>query len=119
MRTYFKMQCTFPACRVKYYRAWIYVLFACGAAASPARAQVNFAQLRTWGLETYNEVNHSLHVPGTQLFAETASISGAQSGGFNNRAYVWPESTQFRVLNTLTQLQPATYGPPLRQFADE
>ena len=109
----------FPACRVSYYRACIYVLFACGAAASPAHAQVNFAQLRTWGLETYNEIDRSLRVTGTKLFAETASVSGAQSGGFNNRAYVWPESTQFRVFNSLTQLQPATYAPTLRQFADE
>ena len=32
---------------------------------------------------------------------------------------MWPASTQFRVLNTLAQIDPATYTTPLRQFADE
>src|SRR4051812_4783443 len=74
------------------YRALL-VLLACGSAA-PASAQVSIAQLRAWGLETYNEIDRTLHVPGTQLFAETASLSGTQSGGSNGRAYVWPASTQ-------------------------
>ena len=77
------------------------------------------ATLRSWGLETYNETDATLRVSGTQLFAETASLGGTQSGGFNNRAYVWPMSTQFRVFNTLTQIQPATYATTLRSFADE
>jgi hypothetical protein len=94
-------------------------MLVCGAAALPARAQVDLARLRTWGLETYNEIDRTLRVPGTALFAETASLSGTQSGGFNGRAYVWPASTQFRVFNTLAQIQPITYTAPLRQFADE
>jgi glycosyl hydrolase family 76 len=53
------------------------------------------------------------------LFAETASLNGALSGGFNGRAFVWPASTQFRVFNTLAQIQPAGFVPTLRTFADE
>ena len=87
--------------------------------AVPGRAQVNFAALRTWGLETYRETDRTLRIPGSQLFAETASLSGALSGGFNGRAFVWPASTQFRVFNTLAQIQPIAYLPTLRTFADE
>src|SRR4051812_7139997 len=103
--------------RASVYRALL-VMLACGSA-TPAAAQVNFAQLRAWGLETYNEIDRTLLVPGTHLYAETASLAGTQSGGSNGRAYVWPASTQLRVLNTLTQLRPATYAPTLRLFADE
>jgi hypothetical protein len=70
-------------------------------------------------LETYNETDRTLRVPGSALYAETASVGGSQFGGFNGRAYVWPASTQFRVLNTLAQVQPATHVPILRQFADQ
>jgi hypothetical protein len=104
--------------RVSLYRALLCLLFACGAASS-APAQVDLARLRTWGLETYNEIDRTLRVPGTQLFVETASLSGMQFGGFNDRAYVWPASTQFRVFNTLAQIQPINYVPTLRTFADE
>jgi hypothetical protein len=97
----------------------LYALFACGAAASWADAQVDLARLRSWGMETYNETDRALRVSGTRLFAETASLSGSQFGGFNGRAYVWPASTQFRVFNTLAHLQPATHAPILRQFADQ
>jgi len=99
--------------------ALLCVLLACSAAAVPARGQVDLPRLRTWGLETSNEIDRTLRVPGTSLFAETASLSGTQSGGFNGRAFVWPASTQFRVFNTLTQIQPAAYATTLRQFADE
>jgi len=94
-------------------------IVAWGTAAAPATAQVNLGRLRTWGLETYSEIDRTLRVSGTQLYAETAALSGARSGGFNGRAYVWPESTQFRVLNTLTEIDPATYAPTLRQFSDQ
>src|SRR5688572_20462885 len=70
---------------------------------SPALA-ADLERLRGWGLETYNEINRTLRVPGTQLFAETASLGGAQSGGRAGRAFVWPASTQFRVFNTLAQI---------------
>ncbi len=79
----------------------------------------DLARLRTWGLETYNEIDRTLRVSGTQLFAETASLSGAQSGGRAGRAFVWPASTQFRVFNTLAQIDPPRYTPTLRQFSDE
>jgi hypothetical protein len=92
---------------------------ACGAVASPARAQVDFATLQGWGLEVYGEIDQTLRVPGTRLFAETASLSGAQSGGSNGRAFVWPASTQFRVFNSLVQIQPATYASTLSQFSDQ
>src|SRR5262245_40780066 len=87
--------------------------------AVPGRAQVNFTALRAWGLETYQETDRTLRIPGSQLFAETASLNGALSGGFDDRAFVWPTSTEFRVLNTLAQMQAITYVPTLRTFADE
>src|ERR1051325_2674143 len=91
----------------------------CGLYAASAPAQVNYGQLRTWGLETYGQIDSTLRVSGTQLFAETASLSGAKSGGFNGRAFVWPEATQFRVFDALAKIQPATYTPTLRQFSDQ
>lgn len=83
-----------------------------------AAAAVNRAQLQAWGNETYAEINRTLRVPGTLLFAETASLNGTQSGGFNNRAFVWPMSTQFRVFNSLMQLDPATRNRT-RLFSDQ
>jgi hypothetical protein len=106
-------------CVLGFRRALFAAVVACGAAAAGARAQVDLGRLRTWGLETYNETDRTLRVPGTGLFAETASLGGVQSGGFNGRAYVWPASTQFRVFNTLAQLHPTVYTSTLRQFADE
>ena len=103
----------------RFYRSLLGALLACGAVGSQTHAQVDLARLRNWGLETYNEIDRALRVPATSLFAETASLNGAQSGGFNGRAYVWPVSTQFRVLNTLAQIQPSTYTPILQQFADQ
>jgi predicted alpha-1,6-mannanase (GH76 family) len=90
-----------------------------GVAVAPARGQVDLARLRAWGLETYSETDRTLRVPGTQLFAETASLSGARSGGFNGRAFVWPAATEFRVFNTLAEIQPATYTTTLRQYSDQ
>jgi uncharacterized protein YyaL (SSP411 family) len=74
---------------------------------------------REWGLDVYDEINETLRVPGTNLFAETASLSGAQSGGINGRAFVWPASTQFRVFNSLVEHHPETFTATLRQFSDE
>ena len=75
--------------------------------------------LRNWGMETYTETQRTLRIPGTNLFGETASLDGGISGGLNGRAYVWPEATQFRALNSLTQSFPVTYGTQLRSFSDE
>ena len=75
--------------------------------------------LRNWGMETYTETQRTLRVPGTNLFGETASLNGTISGGLNGRAYVWPEATQFRVFNTLTQISPDAWRAPLRSFSDE
>ncbi len=86
---------------------------------TPRSRGLDNAVLRTWGLETSAEIDETLRVPGTQLYAETASLNSAQSGGLNGRAFVWPASTQFRVLNTLTQISPETYGARLRAFSDE
>ena len=105
--------------RTRLHRAFLSVMLVCVAAASAARAQVSLNDLRTWGLETYDEIDRTLRVPGTQLFAETVSLSGVQYGGHNGRAYVWPASTQFRVFNTLVQIEPTTFNSTLRQFADE
>ena len=101
-------------------RFWVLAaIVVCGLHTGSAQAQVNLGQLRGWGLETYGQIDTTLRVSGTQLFAETASLGGAHSGGFNNRAFVWPEATQFRVFDALAKIQPATYTPTLRQFSDQ
>jgi hypothetical protein len=84
---------------------------------SPARPAD--ATLLAWGRNVYQKINASLKVPGSNLYAETASLSGTRSGGSNGFSYVWPESIQFRVLTDLVRLEPATYRPTLRSFADE
>jgi Glycosyl hydrolase family 76 len=87
--------------------------------AMSASAQVNLNTLRTWGLETVDSIDSSLQKPASNLFAETASLDGTQSNGFNGFAFVWPAATQFRVMNTLTQLEPTTYTAALRLYSDE
>jgi Glycosyl hydrolase family 76 len=72
-----------------------------------------------WGSDAYAKTTASLQVPGSRLFAETASLSGQRSGGNGGFAYVWPLSTQFRVQTVLSTLDPANYVPLLRQFSDE
>jgi hypothetical protein len=88
--------------------------------AAPVRAAVDFQALREWGVETAGAIDASLKKRnGSVLYAEVASITGGQSGGYNGYAYVWPAATQFRVLNSLTQLDPANYTSVLRSFSDE
>jgi hypothetical protein len=95
------------------------LLAALNITASLASAQVNLNTLRTWGLETVNSIDSSLKKPASNLFAETASLGGTQSGGFNGFAFVWPAATQFRVVNTLTRLEETTYTTVLRLYSDE
>jgi hypothetical protein len=83
------------------------------------RAQSTPQDLLDWGLDAYAQTKATLQVPGSRLFAETASLSGQQSGGSGGFAYVWPLSTQFRVQTSLARLDPAIYVPLLRQFSDE
>lgn len=88
--------------------------------AAPLRAEVDFQALREWGLETASAIDASLKKGnGSNLYAEVASLTGEQSGGYNGYAYVWPVATQFRVLNSLTQLDPTNYTSVLRSFSDE
>jgi hypothetical protein len=92
----------------------------CGSCiVSVARAQVDHTTLQNLGLEVQQEIERSLRVPNTQLYAETASLQGTQSGGINGRAFVWPASTQFRILNSLVQIDPGKYTSTLRQFSDQ
>src|SRR5688572_8500612 len=83
------------------------------------RAQTSPQDMIDWGLDGYARTKSSLQVPGSRLFAETASLNGQRSGGDSGFAYVWPLSTQFRVQNALTRLDPANYTTLLRQFSDE
>ena len=83
------------------------------------RAQHTPQELIDWGLDAYVQTAASLQVPGSSLFAETASLSGQRSGGNGGFAYVWPLSTQFRVQNSLAKLDSTNYAPLLRQFSDE
>jgi hypothetical protein len=75
--------------------------------------------LLAWGQNVHQKINSSLKVPGSNLYAETASTSGTRSGGDSGFAYVWPAATQFRVLNALLRIDPVTYRPIVRAFADE
>ena len=99
-------------------RAWATAIIAALCAGS-ARAQTTPQNLIDWGMDAYIKTGESLRVPGSTLFAETASLSGQQSGGAGGFAFVWPLSTQFRVQNSLSRLDSATYTPLLRQFSDE
>jgi uncharacterized protein YyaL (SSP411 family) len=96
--------------------AWI-VLLAWTTVAG-ASAAVTRQQLVTWGTEVYQDTVLSLKVPGSSLFAESATAT-SRFGGNGGFAYVWPLSAQFRVLDSLTRLDPVTYTPILRQFSDE
>ena len=87
--------------------------------ASSARAQTTAQDLLSWGLDVYAKTTASLQVPGTNLFAETASLSGQRSGGNGGFAFVWPLSAQFRVQTALARHDPAAYAMRLRQFSDE
>ena len=77
------------------------------------------ATLLAWGLNVYQKTNASLRVPGSNLYAETASLGGSRSGGDSGFSFAWPAATQFRVLNALVRIDPATYRSTLRAFADE
>jgi hypothetical protein len=57
------------------------------------RAQGTPQDLIDWGLDVYAQTKASLQVPGSSLFAETASLSGQRSGGDGEFAYVWPLSS--------------------------
>jgi hypothetical protein len=76
-------------------------------------------QLLTWGTNVYSKTVSSLKVPGSNIFAETATLGGARSGGDSGFSYVWPASTQFRVENQLVRMNPSTYAPILKAFSDE
>jgi hypothetical protein len=90
------------------------------ALTDPARAAtVTHQQLIDWGINVYQKIVASLKVPGTNVFSETTSLSGARSGGDSGFSYVWPVSAQFRVENALARLDPVTYQPVLRAFSDE
>src|SRR5438477_12732622 len=58
-------------------------------------------QLQAWGLNVYSKITASLKAPGSNIFSETASLSGTRSGGDSGFSYVWPAATQFRVENEL------------------
>lgn len=75
-------------------------------------------QLINWGLETQAEIEQTLGLANSPLYAETARLNGTQTGGTGGVAFAWPLSTQFRVLNSLTLIDPATYTPQLRAFSD-
>jgi uncharacterized protein YyaL (SSP411 family) len=82
-------------------------------AAAPDRAT-----LRSWGAATYNQIEQTLRVPGTALYAESAALDGSRNGAFG-RAFVWSEATEFRLLDEMTLLNPATFTSKLRQFSDQ
>lgn len=99
-----------------------FVVTVLGLAALPAvapAALIERSQLIDWGTDVNGQTLNTLRIPGTMQFAESANLSGTRFGGAGGRAFVWPMSAQFRVQNSLARLDPVTYGPVLRQFADE
>ncbi|MFT3788724.1 MAG: glycoside hydrolase family 76 protein [Tepidisphaeraceae bacterium] len=90
-----------------------------GGVTSSTQAALSYAQLRSWGVAVANEIDRTLRVPGTALYAETASLDGSRSGGIYSRAFVWPVSTQFRVMNMLARHDPTTYTSKLRTFSEQ
>ncbi|GEM_PF-2186729 len=87
--------------------------------ARPATVWSADPPLQAWGQNVYQKINESLRVPGSNLYAEAASLSGDRYGGDGGFAYVWPVATQFRVLNALVRIDPTAYAPILQAFADE
>jgi hypothetical protein len=99
---------------------WITALFLVAICASNAAAQLATPQqLFTWGASTYQSTVSTLQVPGTALYAENAVLGGGHSGGDSGFSYVWDASVQFRVLDTLTQVNPTTYAPVLQNFSTQ
>ena len=101
-------------------RPWclLATLFAFTSAPLRAVTATDPRQFTTWGLDVQNQITASLGLPQSPLFAESASLSGVQSGGAGGMAYVWPLSTELRVEDSLVRLNPAVYAPQLRQFSD-
>lgn len=87
-----------------------------------AAAGVNAQTGPAWtarGIAAYQQINSSLGVPGTALYAESASLSGSQSGGSDGTAYAWPLSTMLRVDDSLAMLNPVEYDPVLLSLSDQ
>jgi hypothetical protein len=95
------------------------IVAATSAGIACAQRVPNVAQFLPWGTDVANSIVLDLQLPGQALFAETAHADGSQSGGWNGKAFAWPHSAEFRVLNSLTRYNPAAYSPVLRQFADQ
>jgi hypothetical protein len=97
----------------------VIALFMMPGSANVLWAQIDLQNLRNWGLETVNSIDVSLKQPGSNLYAEFAALDGSRGGPFNGYAYVWPAATQFRVMNSLAQIDPLHYTLQLRSYSDE
>ncbi|QDU56327.1 hypothetical protein [Aeoliella mucimassa] len=100
-----------------YQLVWFFV-FTCWLITPPAIA-VEADDLLDWGREVASEIESTLRINRSSLYAETATLSGNQTGGIYGSSFVWPANTQFRMLNSLTQLDPTTYEPVLRAYSDQ
>lgn len=85
----------------------------------PLAARAADPTLLAWGQNVHQQIESSLRVPGSSLYAEAAALDGGRYGGDSGFAYVWPAATQFRVLNSLVQVDPAAYASALRNFTNE
>ncbi len=94
------------------------VLLALCFAAARGNAQTgpNWTAL---GIAAYQQINDSLGVGGASMYAESASLSGSQSGGSDGTAYAWPLSTMLRVDDSLAMLSPVEYDPVLQSLSDQ
>lgn len=101
---------------VRYQRLWAVEGLESRLLLSGAAANLT---LLGYGQNVYAKINASLKVPGSNLYAETASSNGTRSGGDSGFAYVWPESEMFRVLNELAAIDPVTYTTTMRSFSND
>ncbi|MDX2110238.1 MAG: glycoside hydrolase family 76 protein [Verrucomicrobiota bacterium] len=77
------------------------------------------SSLLTWGHEVADQIEKTLRVKNSNLYSEAVTKTGTRFGGDSSRAYIWPVSTQFRTLNSLTSINPDARSEALRAFADE
>lgn len=89
-----------------------------GAAARSVEA-LDREQFIAWGGETQATIDQTLGIAGSPLYAETAHADKSQSGGGGGLAFVWPLSTQFRVLNSLVQFDSRRYAKRLSEFTNQ
>lgn len=84
-----------------------------------AQTTLDVTHLLDYGLDVAAEIDATLGVPRSALYAEGANLGGDHIGGAGGYGFAWSLSAQFRVLNSLTRYDPVTYESQLRAFSDQ